>query len=119
MPVSFIRLLLDENVDPLLAEILRSRGYDAVATRSMGLSGRTDAELLEWAIREKRAILTHDVTDFSALAAAYAEKRLEHYGIIVSDQVQFRTLLARALRLLGRRGKDEIRNNLEWLQNYR
>ena len=50
-------MLLDEDVRPLLAEILRQRGYDAVHILDLERTGKTDAEQLEFAASQHRAIL--------------------------------------------------------------
>ena len=41
-----ITLLLDEDVRPILGEILRQRGYDAVHVLDAGRTGQSDAEQL-------------------------------------------------------------------------
>lgn len=53
-----IRLLLDEDVRPILAEILRHRGYDVIHVLELERSGKTDAEQLDHAVNQRRAILT-------------------------------------------------------------
>lgn len=78
-----IRLYLDEDVRPMLAEILRMRGYDAVSCIEMGKTGATDEEQMIAAIREKRSILTHNIRDFVKLHSKF---KGEHFGIILSDQ---------------------------------
>ena len=44
-----LKLLLDENVPPLVATELRKLGYDVVHSRGMGLKGCKDPELLAFA----------------------------------------------------------------------
>ncbi len=85
----------------------------------MGLREAEDEEILEWAVGERRALLTHNIRDFVPLAAAYAERGWEHHGVVVSDRVPFRVLLARTVRLLGRRQAEDLVNAVEWLQNNR
>ena len=41
-----IALLLDEDVRPMLGEILRQRGYDAIHVLDAGRAGKSDAEQL-------------------------------------------------------------------------
>jgi len=84
--VSAIRLLLDEDVRPLLAEVLRERGVDVVAVVPEGLSESGDDEVLEYAVKERRTLLTHNVEHFVELASEYASKGWEHHGIIVAAQ---------------------------------
>jgi predicted nuclease of predicted toxin-antitoxin system len=115
------RLLLDADVDPTLAEILSSRGYDAVSALRIGeLVEAPDEEILDWAIRHGRAILTHNIKDFVPLARVYAQRGWEHHGIILSEQqIEFRELLSRTLHLLSQKNADDLLNAVEWLQNYR
>lgn len=113
-----IRLLIDENLTPLLAEVLSSRGYDAVSVMSAGLLEWEDRDLFEWAVRERRAILTNNAKHFAPLAEEYDQKGWEHYGVILTDQAPFRVLLARTSRLLAARSAEDLMNAVEWLHNY-
>lgn len=72
-------LLLDEMYPPALAERLRSAGHDVVAATAVevGLAARSDEDLLAWALRDDRCVVTENVSDFSRLAR-YAP----HAGII-------------------------------------
>ena len=56
-----ITLLLDEDVRPILGEILRQRGYDAVHVLDAGRTGQSDAEQLAYAVSQRRTILTHNI----------------------------------------------------------
>jgi hypothetical protein len=44
-----IALLLDEDVRPLLGEIVRQRGYDVVHVIEVDRTGQTDADQLAYA----------------------------------------------------------------------
>ncbi len=116
--MSAIRLLLDEDVRPLLAEVLRERGFDVVAAVPEGLGESDDAEVLRHAVEQGRALLTHNVEHFVQLASEYAQKGWEHHGIIVSAQTPIGELLARVLRLLAQKEAEDMMNTLEWLHNY-
>ena len=80
-----ISLLLDEDVRPLLAEILRQRGYDAVHVLDLERTGKTDAEQLEFAVSQQRSILTHNIRDFLGLDRHYRASGKEHFGILLCD----------------------------------
>ena len=54
------RLLIDESLGREVAIYLRSRGYSAVFTSDVGLSGRSDEEIFAYAWRHKRMLWTHD-----------------------------------------------------------
>jgi predicted nuclease of predicted toxin-antitoxin system len=63
-----VKLLLDQNLSPLLADELVARGHDAVHVRSLGMSTASDPAILEAASSEARIVLSAD-TDFGELLA--------------------------------------------------
>ena len=97
-----IALLLDEDVRPMLGEVLRQRGYDVIHVLDAGRTGKSDAEQLAYAVSQQRAILTHNVRHFTLLNQNYQKEGRQHFGILFSAQVPLRDLLRRALRFLLR-----------------
>ena len=63
-----MRLLLDQNLSPLLADELVARGHDAVHVRSLGMSTASDPAILEAGSSEARIVVSAD-TDFGELLA--------------------------------------------------
>jgi predicted nuclease of predicted toxin-antitoxin system len=63
-----MRLLLDQGISPVAAQLLRERGIDAVHAGEVGLATATDAAILEFARSENRIVVTLDA-DFHALLA--------------------------------------------------
>ena len=63
-----MRLLLDQNLSPLLAELLVADGHDAVHVRSLGMSTASDLAIMETASADRRVLLSAD-TDFGELLA--------------------------------------------------
>lgn len=65
-----IRLAADENFNhDLIRGLLRRNPYlDIVSVQDAGLSGADDATVLEWAAREGRVLLTHDVSTMTRYA---------------------------------------------------
>jgi len=55
-----VKLLLDENLSPRHAAMLRERGYDAVAVTEVGLSGEPDGNVRAFAIESGRVLITLD-----------------------------------------------------------
>jgi predicted nuclease of predicted toxin-antitoxin system len=110
-----IRLLLDEDVRPLLAEVLRQRGHDARHVLELNRTGKTDPEQLKYAVGQQRGFLTHNIKDFVRLHQEYHQSGREHFGILLSEQITFRQLLRRSLRFLSNRTAEEIRNKILWL----
>ena len=84
-----MKALLDEQLPPRIAELLRDRGHDvqAVVDRS-DLAGRSDRVILEIAAAEERAVITNNVKGFrplvsERLAWAGRGERESHAGLIL------------------------------------
>ncbi len=89
-----MRLLLDENVEKALLNVfpwresnlgLRRRhpGLDVVRVVDVGLGGRSDPEILEWAAREGRVAVSRDRATLSAEAARRVEGGKPIPGLIL------------------------------------
>jgi len=83
----FVSLYIDEDITYKLAKALRERGFDAVAAYEVGNVGVPDSAHLEFAVSQRRALLTCNAKDFSTLFDEWWEAGKEHYGIIVSKQL--------------------------------
>ena len=83
-----LRVYLDEDVDPLLADVLRSEGFDAISAKEAGRTHQRipDEEQLAYAASVGRAIVSHNIKDYSPLAVIWAESGRNHFGIILSRQ---------------------------------
>ena len=114
-----IKLYLDEDIDPLLAKVLRDRGLDCTSAHESGNRGYADADQLALASSQGRAILTFNVKDFVQLTQEFAVSGRTHNGIIVSDHLPFRELLRRILLLLHRHANEDLTGRLLWLQDYK
>jgi predicted nuclease of predicted toxin-antitoxin system len=55
------RLLVDESLGPAVAEVLRGAGWNMKFAGEVGLLGRSDEDVLAYAQRDDRFLLTHDV----------------------------------------------------------
>ena len=84
MSALFIALYLDEDVNVLVAALLRSRGYDVQTTREMGRLTADDAAQLAYAATQQRALLTHNRADFEALHWHDMDSGLHHSGSILA-----------------------------------
>ncbi|MBP7962103.1 MAG: DUF5615 family PIN-like protein [Caldilineaceae bacterium] len=80
-----IRLYLDENLSPRIADQLRRRGVDIVTVHDLGMAGDSDEDHFEQAIRLGRVLVTSD-TDFLVLAASGKS----HAGIVFGVQERHR-----------------------------
>jgi predicted nuclease of predicted toxin-antitoxin system len=113
-----IKPYLDEDVDPLLAPVLRERGIDCLSTRDAENLGHSDIQQLTFATAQGRVILTFNVRDFLCLAKDLAEAGRHHSGIIVSDHLPFRMLLRRVLVLIQRQTQTDLNDTVLWLQDF-
>ncbi len=63
-----MKLLLDANLSPRVARLLKEAGHDAIHVADIGLLTATDPMILRAAAKEERILLTAD-SDFGALLA--------------------------------------------------
>lgn len=87
-----MKALLDEQLSPRIAEVLRSRGYDveSVVERS-DLAGPSDRHIFEVAAAEKRAVITNNVKDFRPIGAERLARGESHAGLILLPSTRART----------------------------
>ncbi|MEH2465433.1 DUF5615 family PIN-like protein [Nostoc sp.] len=78
----FIRLYLDEDVNVLVADLLKARGFDALTIRDAGQLHTSDEEQMACAISQGRTLVTHNRTDFEELIQAYFDSEQMHYEVI-------------------------------------
>ena len=74
-----IKFLADECLGLPTISLLRNLGYSVVSAREAGLGGKPDIEILKWAIKEERTLVTEDM-DFGNIIL-YPPKL--HQGVIL------------------------------------
>ena len=97
-----MRLLIDENVDANLAPELRKRGIDAISVQEINKRSIDDKILLEHAISERRALVTHNIRHFATLHQMFLKENRVHYGIIVSKNTYIGILIKNILQLIAK-----------------
>ena len=97
----FIELYLDEDVDVLIAQLIRARGFAVVTTQEAGQLRNNDAEQLAYAVSQHKTMLTHNRVDFEALAQTYFAAGQAHDGIILAVRRPPREIVWRLLRILN------------------
>jgi hypothetical protein len=108
---SAIKLYLDEQVDPDVAEGLRRYKIDVLTTKEARMLGTKDEHQLAYATSLGRTIFTRD-DDFLRLAAA----GVSHAGIIYAHQRVSIGHVIDGLRLIvGAMTSEEMIDHLEYL----
>jgi hypothetical protein len=73
----------DDLAQPLLAQLLRQGGHDALLPITLGLAGREDPVHLRHAIRQTRVFLSGNHDDFEQLHDLILEAQGHHPGILI------------------------------------
>jgi hypothetical protein len=114
----FIDLYLDADVYPDLVTSLRAEGFDVISALDIGHDVWDDEKQLAYAAENRRAILTFNTKHFVPLATKWYDEKRDHYGIIVSEQLDVGEVMRRLLRLLDRLTKDEMKSKLRYLSDF-
>jgi predicted nuclease of predicted toxin-antitoxin system len=108
-----MKFIIDEDLSPRVARYLcQAFCFDAIAVRDRGLLGATDKEVLDYAFKEDRMLVTANIRDFEKLAAA-AEL---HAGIVLmldgdllaAEQIEVMAIVVRVLQSEIDAGKDLV-----------
>jgi hypothetical protein len=118
-PQHVVAALLDEMYPPSLANSLREAGHDVVAVLDIevGLGSRSDEDVLAWAARKDRCVVTENVSDFVRLARL----GVSHAGIAFVSPHRFprtRSGLHRIYLALDTllSAKTPTRDSIDWLR---
>jgi len=85
-----VKLLLDEQISGKVAERLRKKGHDVVATTAEPtLRGLSDPDLFEAAQAQKRVLVTYNRADFEAIVREYAAAGRGHSGLVIVHPTRF------------------------------
>ena len=114
----FICLYLDEDVNVLVADLLKAKGFDAITAitaRDAGQLHATDAEQLAYAVSQARALVTHNRIDFEALVQTYFEAEQMHYGMIFAVRRSPQEIAQRLLVILNQVTADDMQNQVRYI----
>lgn len=106
---------MDEDVDVLVADLVRARGFQVITTQETGQVSNTDAAQLAYAVSQQKTLLTHNRVDFETLAQQYFAAGQTHYGIIITIRRPPHEIARRLLTLLHHVTADEMENQLRYI----
>ncbi len=113
-----IRFLLDENFNGKIVRGLRARkpDVDMLRVQDTELSGADDQTVLEWAARERRILLTHDLDTMTKYANERIAQGLPVAGVIfVRDTLPVAKMIDDLLAVLGASEASEWENWTDFL----
>jgi hypothetical protein len=111
----FIELYLDEDVDVLIADLVRARGFRATTTVEAGNLHQDDDKQLEFAVSAQLTLLTHNRADFETRALEHIASGKTHYGIIVAVRRPPQDIARRLLVILNSVTADEMINQVRYI----
>jgi predicted nuclease of predicted toxin-antitoxin system len=116
-----VKAILDEQLSPQIALLLRKAGYDVIAVAERDdLAGSTDNVIVEVASTEERAVITNNVKDFRPLVAGRLAQGRTHPGLILLPSKRTRTrasvaAMARAIEQVLHEHPDGLSGSERWI----
>lgn len=113
-----LKLLADENFDNRIVRGLSRRNptLDLVRVQDVGLSGKDDPTILEWAAQEGRILLTHDVSTITRYAYDRVSKGQPMAGVIeISQDVVVGRVIEDILVLVECSYEGELEGQVQYL----
>lgn len=113
-----LKLLVDENFDNTIVRGLFRRNpmLDMVRVQDVGLSGKDDLTVLEWAAQEGRILLTHDVATITCYAYDRVKQGQPMPGVIeISTDAPIRRVIEDVLVLVECSQEGELEGQVQYL----
>ena len=116
-----MKLYLDEDISPKVAEILRKKRVDAISAHEIGMLESSDAQQLSFAATEGRALVTRNRDDFITLTVQFFEALKPHKGLIIVPYTVPGSEFSKLASLLIKYSKDHPQDlepyTIEFLTN--
>jgi len=113
-----LKFLADENFDNTIVRGLfrRNPTLDIVRVQDVGLSGKDDSTVLEWASQEGRVLLTHDVATITRYAYDRVREDQPMPGVIeISTDAPIRRVIEDILVLVECSQDGELEGQVQYL----
>lgn len=111
----FIELYLDEDLNVLVARLIRYRGFAVKTTLEANNLGKTDYEQFEFAKSRNFVLLTHNRVDFERIAQEHFESNAAHPGIIIAARHSPQEIARRLFKTLNDFTADEMKNQIIYI----
>jgi predicted nuclease of predicted toxin-antitoxin system len=111
----FIRLYLDQDVNVLIADLLKATGFDVLTVRDAEQLHASDEEQLAYAVSQGRTLVTDNRADFEELVQAYFDAGQIHYGVILAVRRSPQGITQRLLAILNQVTADEMENQIRYI----
>ncbi|MGE0680722.1 MAG: DUF5615 family PIN-like protein [Candidatus Binatia bacterium] len=116
-----LRFFIDEDLPPVIAEMLRAQGLSATSVVAEKQQGLSDEEQLRFAAERNVILVTANVADYMELARQWMAIGLDHSGLIFAMTRQFprrdAVAITHALHALARQETPEqMRNSARFLK---
>lgn len=113
-----IKVYLDEDVHPFIAQALRLRGWEATTTEEARRRGANDLDQITFATDRGYTILTYNIHDFPRLHRELMTSGKMHAGIIMATRENPRRNIRALFNLLNARSAEAMRGQLVYLNNW-
>jgi len=110
-----VKVYLDEDVNSIVAAMLRAEGIFAQTVTELGRKSLSDDQQLEFAVSNQSLIVTHNRVDFEQLAVEYFNENKNHYGIVISTFKPPRAIAYDLIELLERFSVEEFKNQIFYI----
>ncbi len=113
-----LKFLADENFDNTIVRGLfrRNLKLDIVRVQDVGLSGKDDPTVLEWAAQEGRILLTHDVATITRYAYDRVRQNQPMPGVIeISTDAPIGRVIEDILVLVECSQEGELEGQVQYL----
>ncbi len=111
----FTSLYLDEDVNTLIAELIRPQNFRVLTVTEADRKGKSDADQLKFAAENGYAILTHNRRDFEKLAQDHFTNNQTHGGIIIAVRRSPHEIAGKLLNILNDFTADETMNQIIYI----
>lgn len=84
-----MKLLLDEMYPAAIGRMLREKDISVATVAELGLTGRSDLDVVTSAVDGGYAVLTENVGDFTRISGQHLAAGRHHWGVLIALSTRF------------------------------